>query len=100
MTNRPVIDQAIGFLMSRSGIAAGDAFDRLRQLSQRENTEMSAVAAGIVPEAVRRDRARHWKKRLSTSTPRRNDIGRAPMVVRRCRRHWIVDSVGCFGRER
>jgi GAF domain-containing protein len=59
MTNRAVIDQAIGILRSRTGESAGQAADRLRALSQRENTKMAAVADAIVREAVRRARLDH-----------------------------------------
>ena len=58
LTNRAVIDQAIGILMSRSGISADEAFSRLRVLSQQEHAKLSAIASGIVQEAVRRARAR------------------------------------------
>ena len=59
LTNRAVIDQAIGILMSRSGVSADQAKDRLRVLSHHEHTTMVAAADGIVREAVRRARARH-----------------------------------------
>src|SRR6478609_4546712 len=59
LTNRAVIDQAIGILMSRSGESQDEAFSRLRLLSQREHVKVAVVAEGIVREAVRRARARH-----------------------------------------
>lgn len=59
LTNRAVIDQAIGILMSRSGITADEAFERLRTLSQREHTKLAEIAGGIVDAAVRRARGRH-----------------------------------------
>jgi len=58
MTTRAVIDQAIGILRSRDGGTAEEAFDRLRDLSQREHTRLALVATTIVDEAVRRARAR------------------------------------------
>ena len=58
LTTRAVIDQAIGILMSRSGVTADEAVTRLRVLSQREHTKMAVVATGVVREAVRRARAR------------------------------------------
>jgi AmiR/NasT family two-component response regulator len=58
MTNRAMIDRAVGILMSRSGITHDDAEARIRLLSRQENTKMAAVAEGIVAEAVRRARAR------------------------------------------
>lgn len=59
LTSRAVIDQALGIIMSRSGVSAQDAFARLRTISQTENRKLSAVAQAIVDEAVRRARARH-----------------------------------------
>ena len=58
LTDRAVIDQAVGILMSRSGVTSEEALSRLRLLSQHEHTKVAAVAAGIVHEAVRRARAR------------------------------------------
>lgn len=58
MTSRAVIDQAIGILRSRDGGSAGQAFDRLRELSQRERTRLAVVATAVVDEAVRRAEAR------------------------------------------
>ena len=59
LTNRAVIDQAIGILMSRIGCKPEEAFDRLRQMSQASNQKLHTVAQGIVDEAVHRARARH-----------------------------------------
>lgn len=59
LTNRAVIDQAIGIVMSRSGITAEQAFDRLRTISQRDHVKVAEVAAGMVESAVRRVRERH-----------------------------------------
>jgi GAF domain-containing protein len=64
LTNRAVIDQAIGIVRSRSGGSAEDAFDRLRQISQAENVKLVAVAQRLLEDAVRRAHARH-----SHSTP-------------------------------
>ena len=58
LTNRALIDQAIGIVRSRSGGSADEAFDRLRQLSQHEHTKLAAVAETVVKEAIRRARAR------------------------------------------
>jgi len=58
MTNRAVIDQAIGIIISRTGMTPDEAFDRLRTRSQNEHIKVSAVAAGIVDAAARRARAR------------------------------------------
>lgn len=59
LTNRAVIDQAIGILISRSGITADEAFTRLRTLSQTNHLKVAAVATSIVQEAARRARNRH-----------------------------------------
>jgi GAF domain-containing protein len=59
LTNRTVIDQALGILMSRSGYSDTEAFGRLRAMSQAENKKLAAVAQTVVDDAVRRARARH-----------------------------------------
>ncbi len=59
LSSRPVIDQAIGILRARTGGTADEAFDRLRRISQAENTKLAVVSRHIVDEAVRRARARH-----------------------------------------
>jgi GAF domain-containing protein len=58
LTHRAVIDQAIGILMSRTGVSAEEALTRLRDLSQREHTKLAVVAAEIVQAAVKRARSR------------------------------------------
>ena len=58
LINRAVIDQALGILMSRTGVTAEVAFDRLRTRSQAEHTKVSVVAQSVVDAAVRRARAR------------------------------------------
>ncbi len=58
---RPVIDQAIGILRSRSGISPEEAFQRLRQISQTEHVKLAEVATTIVEDAVRRARARRHR---------------------------------------
>ncbi len=58
LTNQAVIEQAVGILMSRSGISADEAHTRIRKLGSRDSSKPSVVAAGIVHEAVRRARAR------------------------------------------
>ncbi len=61
LTSRPVIDQAIGILISRGGGTPEEAFDALRTISQHEQRKLSAVAGQVVDEAARRARARHVK---------------------------------------
>ena len=68
LTNRAVIDQAIGILMSRSGLSADQAYDRFRALSQQSNAKVAAVAGSITREAVRRARARHHGRDLTVRT--------------------------------
>jgi AmiR/NasT family two-component response regulator len=62
LTNRAVIDQASGILMSRSGVSQDEAYARLRLLSQREHAKVTVVAENIVHEAVRRARARRTEQ--------------------------------------
>jgi GAF domain-containing protein len=57
LTSRATIDQAIGILISRSGITSDEAFTRLRIMSQHEHVKLSIVAANLVDEAARRARA-------------------------------------------
>ena len=45
---RGVIEQAKGVLVERYGISASEAFDRLRQMSQRENARLVDVAATVL----------------------------------------------------
>jgi GAF domain-containing protein len=61
LTTRAVIDQAIGIIMSRTGVTPEAAFDRLRELSKRDRIKVSAVANRIVDAAARRARARAQK---------------------------------------
>lgn len=59
LTSRAEIDQALGVLMSRSGLSAAAAFDRLRAMSQSQNVKLADVARDLLDEAVRRARAAH-----------------------------------------
>jgi len=58
LVTRAVIDQAIGIIISRTGISADDAFDRIRGRSQQEHLKVYAVATQIVEDAARRARTR------------------------------------------
>ncbi|HSP39691.1 MAG TPA: GAF and ANTAR domain-containing protein [Frankiaceae bacterium] len=58
LTTRATIDQAIGLIMSRTGASSAEAFDRLRNMSQRSKAKVSLVAQQILDEAVGRARAR------------------------------------------
>lgn len=59
LTSRAEIDQALGVLMSRSGLSAEEAFDRLRAMSQSRSVRLADVARELLGEAVRRARAAH-----------------------------------------
>jgi len=59
LSTRPVIDQAIGLIRSRTGRSVEDAFTHLRAISQTEHRKLADVAEQIVGEAVRRARTRH-----------------------------------------
>ena len=58
LASRAVIDQAMGVIMSRSGVGAQEAFDRLRAASQADSRKLSEVATDLVDSAVRQARAR------------------------------------------
>ncbi|MEO9081135.1 GAF and ANTAR domain-containing protein [Lapillicoccus sp.] len=59
LATRPVIDEAVGLLRSRTGVTSQEARERLREMSQREHVKMIDIAQHLVDEAVRRARARH-----------------------------------------
>ena len=59
LLSRKVIDQAIGIIRGRTGGTEEDAFNRLKRISQTENTRLAAVAERFVAETVRRARERH-----------------------------------------
>lgn len=61
LASRPLIDQAIGILRSRSGVSEEEAFGRLTRISQKENVKLHVVAEQMVEEAVRRARARYQR---------------------------------------
>ena len=58
LNSRPVIDQAIGILRSRSGGTAAEAFAKLKAISQTEHRKLSQVAAAIVEASAARARSR------------------------------------------
>ena len=58
LLSRKTIDQAIGIVRSRTGATEDEAFERLKRISQSENTKLAVVAARVVDEAVRRARDR------------------------------------------
>jgi transcriptional regulator with GAF, ATPase, and Fis domain len=58
LTSRAVIDQAIGILMSRSGVTEDQAFDRLRVMSQDSDVKLAEIARRLVHQARTRARRR------------------------------------------
>ncbi|WP_244900893.1 GAF and ANTAR domain-containing protein [Streptomyces nanshensis] len=48
LRSRPVVDQACGIVVGREGCSAQEAFDLLRELSQRTNRKLSDLAEAIV----------------------------------------------------
>lgn len=59
LATRPVIDEAVGLIRSRTGASSQEARESLREMSQRDHVKMIDVAQHLVDEAVRRARARH-----------------------------------------
>ncbi len=59
LTNRSVIDHAIGILMSRSGSTSDEAAELLDSTARRESVPVAEVAQRLVDTAVRRARERH-----------------------------------------
>ena len=74
LSNRKLIDQAIGILMARTGDDPQHAFDRLRRMSQTQHVKVAEVAGTLVEEAVRRARAR---RTADSTSARREDDARA-----------------------
>jgi GAF domain-containing protein len=58
LVHRAVIDQAMGIIMSRTGLTPDQAFRRLCQLSQREDVKVTQVARQLVDHAGLRARSR------------------------------------------
>jgi GAF domain-containing protein len=58
LTNRAIIDQALGIIRSRTGAGPEEAFDKLRTMSQAQHLKVAAIAHVLVDEAVRRAHAR------------------------------------------
>jgi GAF domain-containing protein len=56
---RPVIDQAVGILRSRTGESEAKTFERLRAASNAEHVKISELAARVVEDAVRGAVAKH-----------------------------------------
>jgi hypothetical protein len=58
LTNRSVIDHAIGILMSRSGSTVDEAAELLDSEARRESVPLTEVARRLVDTAVRRAQER------------------------------------------
>ena len=59
MAKRPVVDQAVGIVMSSTGVTPDQAMDRLRAISRQQATTLTTAAEKIVSEAVRHAQVRH-----------------------------------------
>jgi GAF domain-containing protein len=77
LVHRSVIDQAIGILMSRTGSSEQGAFERLRVISQRENTKLHVIAKRLLDDAVASARARHVRASPSSTGSTPTDVGPA-----------------------
>lgn len=53
LESQPVIDQAKGVIMARTGCSSAEAFDVLRRASQRTNTPVRVLASEIVEQVER-----------------------------------------------
>jgi transcriptional regulator with GAF, ATPase, and Fis domain len=58
LRTRPIIDEAVGIIMSRTGKSAEEGFAVLRRESNNRQMKVSEVAQRLVDEAVRRALAR------------------------------------------
>lgn len=63
LTSRAEIDQALGVVMSRTGLSASEAFTQLRTQSQSRSMKLADVARDLLGEATRRAQARHTEAR-------------------------------------
>lgn len=54
LRSRPVIDQAIGVTMTRTGATATEAFDQIRQTSRSQRLKTAVIAQRIIDDAVHR----------------------------------------------
>lgn len=68
--SRAEIDQAIGIVMSRTGLDAAGAFERLRSMSQASSVKVSEIARQLLDEALNRARARQGDKGTEHGTDR------------------------------
>jgi len=59
LVSRAEIDQALGVVMSRSGVNAAEAFAPLRMISQTRQVKLTDVAHQMLQELESRARAQH-----------------------------------------
>ena len=59
----PIIEQAKGILIARTGCDPSEAFDQLRAASQRANVPVRDLAARLVEQSISRDRADDLRSR-------------------------------------
>ena len=69
LQTRAEIDQAVGLLMSRTGLDAESARARLREMSQTSSVKVSDLARDMLDSAVRRARARSAQPTQSGDEP-------------------------------
>lgn len=67
LASMPVIEQAKGIMMARYGWGEAEAFDALRQASQRSNIRVRELAATIVAGAAPPEPARHQPAHSSSA---------------------------------
>ncbi|MEU6591613.1 ANTAR domain-containing protein [Streptomyces sp. NPDC046881] len=88
MDSRPVIDQARGVLMAAHGCGPEQAWEILREASQRSNVKLRRVAAAVTesatpdgpapPEALRTALADAARRVSTAGCARRESCGRSP----------------------
>lgn len=69
MASMPVIEQAKGILMAQNGWPEDQAFEALRQVSQRKNIKVRDLAASIVARAARSASAQRRPASAASTAP-------------------------------
>lgn len=67
---RPLIDQAVGLIMSRTGKSADEALETLRRMSNGRHVKVSDLSRELVDEAVRRAQRRRLRRPNSVPSGR------------------------------
>lgn len=62
VSSRAVIERAVGILISRTGVSADEAFERLRGMSQAQHRKVVALADALVQASAGRARARRTRE--------------------------------------